>query len=1342
MSASEDEGDGLTTFFCRALYDYSSTDESALSFRRGAVIEVLTRLESGWWDGLLGDERGWFPSNYVQIIDDDEADAALAEAELASLSASQSFAPSSSSQSSQHQQQHEHYPHQPQPPIEHPVTSNDFGSLVQESQSAADFWVPQVTPSGQIFYLNTVTGEHARDLPADDDALPGPDTPLPTPAGFGVQRRGGTPEPWRRRLADDGLTYFYVNGLTGETRWSAPEAPGQHEDVEMEMEQQHQQYIPQQVQPQVPVQRPPTPPSHAAFDTPSAERAAQTLQSRLLPPPPESLPDLATTARTAVANAASRISIGGPSLDSALDQCVKALRSLLLASAPPSGGIPHTLWPKGAGPSGAAGQAMAAAMKPAQRRVTATLSKLVLAALAASYDSSSTGQGVQGDAAARMEADATELEHALGAFVLEVQRANTNVAPAERTLGKRRLRGAFLPGYVGAGLVGAGAAGGWRGFGFVAVGEGEEGGPGRDVGDVMGEIRRAGRAVEEGVHAVRVDPAANALALVSSVQSFTDLMGNVNVAKSVDVDGVAIQGEGAGPSSAYRASVLKARSLMRTLEASFQALHDDTLLLLLHTQTLLSLPPPNPHQPFLAPSTRTDTQLIQSHHLQQTLAELSTLIRSHTSTVVEALDGLVQVGGEQKEKEGREWRGSIEWRASRLLAAVGTGAGDPFALPTGAGERDTFDMLAYSNATPLASSFPSSTSNSNGNRNNSYADYSTSNGAGRGLGRAAYTNGLRGLGGGGSGTDSSDGDGDGEMGDDVVGFDFVPTRTQRSNSTATTTNQPQSAGYGRYEPSSSSSTTRYQGSSETPTIVEDVGAFAQGMGSTSRSRRRDRGSRSGSSNGSWSERDSYLGDDDGLAPPPSAQGGKSPSRSKAADKLLRVLGDAPAHIIDKLNAESKPWYLRADYEEGKDVIIDPVRGGTVPALVERLTAHEHTDTSFTKTFLMTFKSFIDVDGLVDLLIERFWIAPPEGLTKDEAEEWRRLKQHIIRTRVLNTFKTMILDDDVLEEKDMYVLDRLADFVRNDEAQGMAAGKQLLVQIERTRNGDSARAKTTISYDPQPTPIVPRSNRKPKLLEFDPLEVARQLTIIENNLFLKIKASECLTRSREQKGASDNISAAIETSNKIAHWVADAVLDKEDARKRALIVKHFIQVADRCRDLRNFSSMIAIVSGLNSPPVRRLKRTWDQISQKFAGMLSACEMTIDSGKNFNNYRQLLQRITPPCVPFIGVYLTTLTFIQDGAPNLISGNLVNFRKRAKAAEVIQEIQKWQSKPFNFARVELIADYLHENLNKFNDVPDVSDVFWNRSLEREPREREDEKMARLLQETGFFVNLRLGN
>jgi son of sevenless-like protein len=75
---------------------------------------------------------------------------------------------------------------------------------------------------------------------------------------------------------------------------------------------------------------------------------------------------------------------------------------------------------------------------------------------------------------------------------------------------------------------------------------------------------------------------------------------------------------------------------------------------------------------------------------------------------------------------------------------------------------------------------------------------------------------------------------------------------------------------------------------------------------------------------------------------PSSSNPKS-APAGAADKLLRVLGDAPTHIIDKLNAKTKPWYLRPNYEDS-EIQMDPdgkVRAGTVPALVERLTAHEH-----------------------------------------------------------------------------------------------------------------------------------------------------------------------------------------------------------------------------------------------------------------------------------------------------------------------------------------------------------------------------------------------------------------
>jgi son of sevenless-like protein len=101
-----------------------------------------------------------------------------------------------------------------------------------------------------------------------------------------------------------------------------------------------------------------------------------------------------------------------------------------------------------------------------------------------------------------------------------------------------------------------------------------------------------------------------------------------------------------------------------------------------------------------------------------------------------------------------------------------------------------------------------------------------------------------------------------------------------------------------------------------------------------------------------------------------------------------------------------------------EILIDPdgtVRAGTVPALVERLTAHEqagmfvcpdslpiltcfHPDTTFIKAFLMTFKSFTTVDDLFDLLVQRFWIQPPPKLTPAEREEWGKLKQHVIQIR--------------------------------------------------------------------------------------------------------------------------------------------------------------------------------------------------------------------------------------------------------------------------------------------------------------------------------------------------------
>ena len=160
----------LSTFFCRALFDYQTDNDSSLSFRRDDIIEVLTRLESGWWDGLLGQERGWFPSNYVTVISDQEADTALAAVEAAAAAQldfqnAQAAIGHTQNVASQEWDQ----PHGALHPLSHslslpentqPHTGNvstgaglgvqGDGPYPRPGTQSSDFWVPQVSADGRV----------------------------------------------------------------------------------------------------------------------------------------------------------------------------------------------------------------------------------------------------------------------------------------------------------------------------------------------------------------------------------------------------------------------------------------------------------------------------------------------------------------------------------------------------------------------------------------------------------------------------------------------------------------------------------------------------------------------------------------------------------------------------------------------------------------------------------------------------------------------------------------------------------------------------------------------------------------------------------------------------------------------------------------------------------------------------------------------------------------------------------------------------------------------------------------------------------------------------------------
>lgn len=161
-------------------------------------------------------------------------------------------------------------------------------------------------------------------------------------------------------------------------------------------------------------------------------------------------------------------------------------------------------------------------------------------------------------------------------------------------------------------------------------------------------------------------------------------------------------------------------------------------------------------------------------------------------------------------------------------------------------------------------------------------------------------------------------------------------------------------------------------------------------------------------------------------------------------------------------------------------------------------------------------------------------------------------------------------------------------------------------------------------------------------------------------------------------------------------------------------------------------MTAITSALGTSPILRLARTWAQVNPKTMTVLESLRDLITTTKNFAQYREALHIANPPCIPFMGVYLTDLVFIEDGIPSIVKNTeLINFAKRSKTAEVIKEIQQYQNVPYALKEVHELQTWV---LQQKDSAGDVSDMY-ERSLEVEPREREEEKIARLLSESGFL-------
>lgn len=295
-------------------------------------------------------------------------------------------------------------------------------------------------------------------------------------------------------------------------------------------------------------------------------------------------------------------------------------------------------------------------------------------------------------------------------------------------------------------------------------------------------------------------------------------------------------------------------------------------------------------------------------------------------------------------------------------------------------------------------------------------------------------------------------------------------------------------------------------------------------------------------------------------------------RNARREKLRKMLGSDVPMPKPKRRPAEQPWYLGHDYCMA-DISFNMeghVKGGTLPSLVERLTLHDGLDSNFVATFLLTYRSFASTEEFFTLLFRRFSVMAPVGLDDYEMEEWTRRKLTPIRLRVMNIIKSWLeayyLED---EEEDRQILPRIKEFCEANlmyETISFTA-VQLMKLVEKRETSDGSFRRMVLNLSTQaPQPITPRNLKRIRFMDLDPMELARQLTILETNIYNRIRPVECLGKAWTSSdpvvaAKAVNIKKIIETSNSYANWINEIVLSEPEIKKRAAILKHLVAVAE-------------------------------------------------------------------------------------------------------------------------------------------------------------------------------------
>ncbi|XP_060888218.1 ras-specific guanine nucleotide-releasing factor RalGPS2 isoform X2 [Labrus mixtus] len=228
-----------------------------------------------------------------------------------------------------------------------------------------------------------------------------------------------------------------------------------------------------------------------------------------------------------------------------------------------------------------------------------------------------------------------------------------------------------------------------------------------------------------------------------------------------------------------------------------------------------------------------------------------------------------------------------------------------------------------------------------------------------------------------------------------------------------------------------------------------------------------------------------------------------------------------------------------------------------------------------------------------------------------------------------------------------------------------------------------------------------------VLKVTPEEYAGQITLMDAPVFKAIQPEElssCGWNKKEKHITAPNVVAFTRRFNQTSFWVVREILHAQTLKIRAEVLSLYIRTAKKLCDCNNLHAVMAVVSALQSAPIFRLAKTWALLSRKDKATFDRLDYLMSKEDNYKRLRDFVSsQSMVSCIPYLGMYLSDLTYIDSAYPS--TGSILENEQRSNLMNnilrIISDLQR--SCTYDIPLLPHIQKYLNsvryiEELQKF--------------------------------------------